>query len=134
MGTLDAGARSDKAPMTSEDDVSRRRGESALFYPELLDLGLERRSRNTELRSRSARPGHFAFALRQRSFDHLFLLSLQRCRERARPLAAKRGPTRQPCFVDRERVAGTQDDRSLDDVLELANVAGPGVSLTQLQR
>src|SRR5258708_26295011 len=40
---------------------------------------------------------------------------------------------REPRLVDPERVAAAKDHRSLDDVLQLANIARPVVGLAQLQ-
>ena len=75
--------------------------------------------------------------VRQRRFDHFPLLlcvhaaesserNVQLCR-----CAGQVGL--QPGFLDRERLALAQDDRPLDDILQLANVARPGVGLQHCQ-
>src|SRR6266851_3307037 len=43
-------------------------------------------------------------------------------------------PAGEPGGIDRERIALAQDDRPLDDVLQLADVARPTVGFEQIER
>ena len=70
---------------------------------ELLDLRIQRRRRNAELRGRPVRTCDFASALSKSGFNDLLLLTLQNARHLCR--RSQRGwmLSREPRFVDRER-------------------------------
>src|SRR5262249_54018519 len=97
-------------------------------------LRLQRRRWNTEPGSSPASSRHLSSTLRQSGLDHFFLLILQRRGEWPRPVRAKRRLSREPRFVNRKRIADAEDDGTLYDVLQLADVPGPWISLAELQR
>src|SRR5439155_18238291 len=73
-----------------------------------------------------------ALASRQCGFDYLFFALDKRGDKRNRRLPSLPFPL-QPSLVDGKCFAVAQHDSPLDDILQLANVAGPIVSLKQLQ-
>jgi len=101
---------------------------------EPLDLGFERLARHTELGRRARWTGDPAAALRQRTFDHLFFPAEQHAGKRHRRPARAGRITLEPRLVYRESIAIAQNYRPLDDVLQLANIAGSTVGLKNLQR
>src|SRR5207244_5319115 len=97
-----------------------------------LDFRLERLPRNSELDSGAQWSRDPALASRQCGFDYLFFALDKRGDKRNRRLPSLPFPL-QPSLVDGKCFAVAQHDSPLDDILQLANVAGPIVSLKQLQ-
>src|SRR6267154_4947399 len=87
-----------------------------------------------QLGSRSGRSGHSASAFAQGSLNHLFLLGskLFRQLQLAFRRVCKRLP-RQPALIYGEILCFAYDDRTLDDVLQLANITRPGICLKQVE-
>src|SRR6267142_3058533 len=87
-----------------------------------------------QLGSRSGRSGHSASAFAQGSLNHLFLLGskLFRQLQLAFRRVCKRLP-RQPTLIYGEILCFAYDDRTLDDVLQLANITWPGIRLKQVE-
>src|SRR5207247_6509175 len=98
---------------------------------QVADFPLERLARNAELRRRAARAGYPSLRLLERRFDQHLLTVGQGGYGRAVRWRARLA--REPRLIDHERLALTQDDRTLDHVLELAHVARPVVGREPLQ-
>src|SRR6185369_3570372 len=97
------------------------------------DLRFQSRGRNTELGGRTQRSRHSASAFSQGSLNHLFFLSRKLVGERlARRLSLTRLPN-EPTLIDREALRVTDDDRPFNYILQLSNVARPGVRLKLIQ-
>src|SRR5439155_21529446 len=89
---------------------------------------------NPQLCSRSGRSGHSPSPFAQGSLNHLFLLGSKSLRElqRAFRLGGKRLPGK-PTLIHREIVCFAYNDRTLDDVLQFANVIWPGIRSEKVQ-
>src|SRR5882757_2916713 len=87
-----------------------------------------------QLGSRSGRSGHSASAFAQGSLNHLFLLGSKLFRQLQLAFrgGCKRLP-RQPTLIYGEILCLAYDDRTLDDVLQLANITWPGIRLKQAE-
>src|SRR5687768_596630 len=112
----------------------RQRVDFALLDFQQLHFRLQRRRRDPEFGGGAIWPRDFSPALGQSGFDHLPLLILKGSRQ---PTCRLRPPwllDHQPRFVDRKRFVAAEDERPLDDVLQLTNIARPRVPLAQLQR
>src|SRR5262249_32396792 len=97
--------------------------EAVLVDSEGLDLGFEGRAGNTQACRRSGWSEYPTAARAQRLFDDRLLVSGERAGQCG--VAGRRRSGRQPALVDREFVGVTDDDGSLDDVLQLPHVPGP---------
>src|ERR1700737_2520219 len=89
---------------------------------------------NSQLGSRAGRSEHLTSAFAQGSLDHLFFLGSKLLREPRlafRP-ACKRLP-RKPTLIHREILRVANDYRSLDDVLQFANITWPRIRQKKLQ-
>jgi hypothetical protein len=89
---------------------------------------------NPQLGSRAGRSEHLTSTFAQGSLDHLFFLDsklLRQPRLAFRP-ACKRLP-RKPTLIHREILRVANDYRSLDDVLQFANITWPGIRYKELQ-
>src|ERR1700730_1173969 len=89
---------------------------------------------NSQLGSRAGRSEHLTSTFAQGSLDHLFFLGSKLLREPRlafRP-ACKRLP-RKPTLIYREILRVANDYRSLDDVLQFANITWPGIRYKELQ-
>src|SRR5215472_14097001 len=95
------------------------------------DLVVQRRGIEAELRRRTGRSCYTSAALGERRLDHLPLTGRQLVTERTYGL---RRFARQPAQVDGERVGVADDDRPLEDVLQLAHVPGPAVGFHEVER
>src|SRR5436309_2894992 len=84
------------------------------------NLRLERRTREPQSCGRAGGTRHLSPARPERLFDNLLLLQGQPAGQ-TKP-AFGDGAAGKPAFVNREFVAVGHDDRSLDDVLQFANV------------
>src|SRR5258705_4100527 len=120
--------------MSREESRLYPRLEAPLVDVQSLDLRLQRRGRHPEPPRGAERPGHAALALRERRLDGALFVGRQRAGGEAGDRRGPGGPTGQAPGIDRERVRITHDHRALDDVLQLADVAGPVVRLKQLRR
>src|SRR3954470_23748888 len=89
------------------------------------NLRLERRTREPESCGRSGGTRDLASAGPERLFDNLLLLRGQPAGQ-TKP-AFGDGASGKPAVVNHKFVAVRYDDRSLDDVLQLANVPRPGI-------
>jgi len=96
-----------------------------LFDSELFDLRFQRRRRNPEFRRSPARASDLSATLHQGRFDQALFLILERLWQWISSIRAQWSLVRQPRLVYRKRIATAQDDRTLDNVLQLANVARP---------
>src|SRR6266404_549774 len=105
--------------------------EPMLVDPQCVDLRVERRWMEAELRRRAGRSRDTSPAFGKRRLDHLPLACRQLVTERPHRL---RRLLREPARVDGERAGVADDDRALDDVLQLAHVPGPAVGLHEVQR
>src|SRR5947207_2314657 len=71
--------------------------------------------------------GAISFRLGQRLLDHLTARGVDRLMIRGRARRGGLGGTTERKFAEIELRAGTEDDRALDNIAELADVAGPVV-------
>src|SRR5215831_20307468 len=102
------------------------------------DLGFECLPGNSKLGRRPGGTCDPTTAGGERRINH-FLFPIPIQSSEAFPLPALPGRWRrqgsfQPRLVDGERVAVAENDGSLDDILQLSNVAGPVVGLEQFHR
>src|SRR5437660_6261976 len=108
--------------------------ELGLIDSEGRNLGIQGLPGNPEFRRGTEWAGDATFRLPQRHFDHLSFpvseASVQGLRGGRRP----RWLMPEPGLVDGERIAVTEDDGPLDDILQLANIARPAVGLEQIER
>src|SRR3954467_1554687 len=119
-------------------EFSAKAERSARGTPELMLVDAQSRDLRLQRLTGHAQPGgsarwapYTAAGLRQSTLDHLSF-EVRRCRhERTRSSGLPVRLDDQPTLVDGEYVAIAQDDRPLDDVLELSHVAGPVVRLKQ---
>src|SRR5882762_8138750 len=100
---------------------------------EALDLGIERRCRHSQLHRSAGGSRNLPATLRQRGFDELPFRADQLLVERPFCRLLRGRGRSEPMLVDREFFRVTEDHRSLDDVLQLANVSGPVVRLQQIE-
>src|SRR6266849_2364841 len=89
---------------------------------------------NPQLGSGAGRSEHLTSTFAQGSLDHLFFLSSKLLREfqLGCRLACKRVP-RKPTLIERKILCFAYNNRSLDDVLEFANITWPRIRLKKLQ-
>src|SRR5215831_14667588 len=106
--------------------------EPMFLDPERSNLPLESRCGEAEPRRCASRSGDAPTALGEGRLYELPLAGCQLVGER--PQRRGRCLPRQPARVDDERVRVAHDHRTLDDVLELTDVAGPAVGLNEVQR
>jgi hypothetical protein len=109
----------------------RAGAKAALVDLQQTNLRLERRTREPEPCGRSGGTRDLASAGPERLFDNLLLVRGQPAGQ-TKP-AFSDGPSGQPAFVNHEFVAVGYDDRSLDDVLQLANVPRPGICVQSIK-
>src|SRR5712671_2371263 len=88
----------------------------------------------SELCGRPRRPGHSPPALAQGSLYHLFLLGSKLLRQfqLAFRIVCERLP-RQPTLIDGEIFGFENNHGPLDDVLQLADITGPGIRYQKVQ-
>src|SRR5947208_983480 len=128
------------APLTRFDGEFSPIGEqSGRLEPMLVDaqasyLRLERRARDPEAGCGAGRAGDPAATFGQGRFNHFPFLVCERSGQGSGAGAPCQGLVLQPAFVHRKRIAVAQNRRSLDDVLQFADISRPGVSLQQLER
>src|SRR6266478_5472047 len=113
--------------------LRRERAKMALVDPERADLRFKRGTRNAESGRCSSGPEYAPAAYAQRILDDRLLLRGERARQpdRGSESRAFRG---QPALVDREFVGVRDDDGPLDDVLQLAHIAGTRIGLQSVER
>src|SRR5580704_5560272 len=111
----------------------RLRLETILVDLQGSNLRLQCRSCDPQLGGGPRRTEYLAATLPQRSFDHVFFMRLQSlvqfglvCWWRLNRLG------QQPGLVDREILCIAHDERSLNHVLQFANVTRPGIRLKQI--
>src|SRR5258708_2702739 len=119
-----------------EPSSSRDLPETILVDSQRPHLRFQRRSRYSQLAwspcgSRNAPTGIF-----QGTINHVLLLHEESPRELNLlfRLWCQHRPLGQPAFVDRENLRFAKDHRTLDDVLQFANVSRPRIGLKQFQR
>src|SRR4030095_5748464 len=108
--------------------------EATLVDPQSFDLRLQRRRRHAEPPRGAEWSCHAPHAFLERSLNGVLFVGCQRAGGEAGDRRAPKGPAGEPSRFDRERVRITYDHRALDDVLQLADVAGPVVRLKQRRR
>src|SRR6266853_701249 len=88
----------------------------------------------SELCGRPRRPGHSPLAFAQGSLNHLFLLGSKLLRQfqLAFRIVCKRLP-RQPTLIHGEIFGFEHNHGPLDDVLQLADITGPGIRYKKIQ-
>src|SRR5208337_2077379 len=97
------------------------------------DLRFKSRGWNTQLGGRTQPSRHAASAFSQSSLNHLFFLSHKLVGKRlACRMSLARLPN-QPMLIDRKLFRVTDDDRPFNYILQLSNIARPGVGLQQIQ-
>src|SRR5882672_3928220 len=116
-----------RSGMDGTGSAGKLSSEAAAIDPELLDLGLERLPRNSEPRGGTRRARDAARALAESLLDQS-LLTLDEIGDEGSKAGAPID-AHQPGRIDRQRVVLAENHRSFDDVLKLANVAGPVVRL-----
>src|SRR5882757_4013058 len=101
---------------------------------ERLDLRLHRGSRNTQFGSCARGPVHPSSAFAEGRLDDGLLLR-RRPSQNVEPtvLLGCDRLSRQPTLIDGETLGFTHDNRSLNHVLQFANIARPGVRLKQIE-
>src|SRR5260370_23863054 len=114
--------------------VGRRKFESVFVDFHTLDLGLEGPRGQTESRRRRDWSRDSAGAFRQRGFNHFFFLSHDGAIQRTRPAWGGGQFPLQPALVHGKGFALAEDDRTLDYILQFANVPRPAVSFKQFER
>src|SRR6266550_5225206 len=89
----------------------------------------------SELCGRPRRPGHSPPAFAQGSLNHLFLLGSKLLRQfqLAFRIVCKRLP-RQPTLIHGEIFSFEHNHGPLDNVLQLADITGPGIRYKKIQR
>src|SRR6266536_2204545 len=97
------------------------------------DLRFQGRGRNAQLGCRTRRPRYSASGLSQGSLNYLPLLRYRPLGQGLARRLCQNRLRRQPTLLYREGLRITDDDRPLDDILELSNVTRPRVRLQQLQ-
>src|SRR5215470_18037643 len=100
----------------------------------LLNLPVQRRGWNSEFRRGSIGPGNSSLAFSQGRFDDFFLLILEGLLQWAWSLCTAWRLAGQPSLFDPKCIAAAENHRSLDNILQFANVARPLISLAQLKR
>src|SRR5512133_2991825 len=101
--------------------------EPVLVDAQRSDLGFQRRRGEPELRGGPRGPGYASLGLGERRLDHRPLSCAELVGERLLSVVRSRGPAREPGLVEGEGLRVGEDDRALDDVLQLADVPGPRV-------
>src|ERR1700674_4522922 len=79
-------------------------------------------------------PSNFSLTLRQSRFDEFFFMILEGLCERTRGGQARCVRTGKPGLLDPKGIPGAEDYRSFDDILQLPNIAWPGIGLAQPER
>src|SRR2546423_29485 len=104
--------------------------ESMLVDPQARDPPVEGLPRHAQSLRCTGGPRNTAACRPERRFDHLPFPIDEGCVQRTGRCGCTL--TSEPGLVDAERLAIGQDDGPLNDVLELSNVTGPGISLQQI--
>src|SRR6266850_8133711 len=99
------------------------------LYAELSNSRIQRRTRNSEPGGRAIRPSNFSVAFRQSLFDDFLFVTLEGVGESTR-LRTAHGLAREPRPLDGERVVIGEDHRSLNNILQLTNIAWPVIRPT----
>ena len=89
---------------------------------QLLDFRVQRRAGNSEFRCRTFWACNFPFTLRKSRFNKFSLLILESVWQRTWQLLPSCLLAGQPSLFDPKSVAAAQDHRSLNDVLQLADI------------
>jgi len=98
-------------------------------------LGLQRGSRHAEPGGRAGWSKHLSSAFPQGTLDHVFFLKGESAGKLTRIFGCRcRQFLRDPAFIGRKILCFAHDDRSLDNVLQFANISRPGVRLKKVQR
>src|SRR3984885_5031965 len=95
--------------------------------PQLLDFRVQRRAGNSEFRCRTFWAGNFPFTFRKSRFNNFFFLILESVWQRTWQLLPSCLLAGQPSLIDPKSVAAAQDHRSLNDVLQLADISRPRI-------
>src|SRR6185295_3884922 len=133
-------------PRTTSAKSSRTPARSALFMTGLVgletvlvqaertDLGFEGRPRKAQFRRRAGRSRHAPFGLRKRGFYHRPFPFPEGVAQRLCGRRRLRRSSGQPTRVDGEQFAIGDDHGAFDHILQLADIARPGIRLQQLER
>src|SRR5260221_4768792 len=101
---------------------------------ERANLRFERRSWAPEPRRRSSRAGHAALARGERRLDSRSLVGCQFIIQRRLSIRLDDALPHEPTLIDAESIGIGHDDRPLDDILQFADVARPGIVAQQIER
>src|SRR5688572_3914522 len=98
------------------------------------NLGFQRRPRDSEPSGRTRWTSHATSARRERSLDPHDLVRGKVVAERLFAFSTSGGSPHEPTLVDRQNIRFREDHGSLDDVLQLADIAGPRVRTENAER
>src|SRR5216684_5003377 len=98
---------------------------AVFLYLELLDFQIQCRPRNSELGCRPARPRNFAFAFRKSRLNEFLLIALHGLCQTPRRFRARCVLAGKPGLIDPEGIPRAKDDTSLNDILQLTDIARP---------
>ena len=98
------------------------------------DLRFERRSRDAEPRRRPSRAGNAALARGERRLDSRSLVGGQFVIQRRLSIRLDNALPHEPTLIDAQGIGVGDDDRPLDDILQFADVARPGIIAQQIER